>query len=66
MRSEETYFITALSAIALLLSTHVAIVLKALGWQINIATVVSVGMSLLLAVIGNSKRRLSNSRYLEG
>lgn len=53
MRSQKAYFIVALSAIALLLALHVATVLQALGWQIPVATVVSVGVSLLIAMIGN-------------
>jgi uncharacterized membrane protein len=53
MRSNKAYFMTALSAMALLLSIHTATVLQELGWRINVATVVSVGVSVLLAVMGN-------------
>jgi uncharacterized membrane protein len=52
-QSQKAYFMTALSAMGLLLSLHTAIVLQALGWRINVATVASVGLSVLLAVIGN-------------
>jgi uncharacterized membrane protein len=53
LRSNQAYAMTALSAMALLTSIHAATVLQALGWQINVATVISVGVSVLLAVIGN-------------
>lgn len=53
MRSQKAYFMTALAAIALLFLVHTASVLQALGWRIDVATVVSVGVSLLLAIIGN-------------
>jgi uncharacterized membrane protein len=53
MRSNKAYFMTGMSAIVLLLSIHSAILLQVLGWQINVATVGAVGVSLLLAVIGN-------------
>ncbi|NEQ26899.1 MAG: hypothetical protein F6K28_49330 [Microcoleus sp. SIO2G3] len=53
VRSQKAYFMTALAAMGLLLSIHASTVLQALGWQINVATVVSVGVSVLLAVIGN-------------
>jgi uncharacterized membrane protein len=53
MRSKKAYFMTGMSAIVLLLSIHSAIILQVLGWQINVATVGAVGVSLLLAVIGN-------------
>jgi uncharacterized membrane protein len=53
LRSKKAYFVTALSSMILLLSLHTAIILQALGWRINVATVAAVGVSILLAVIGN-------------
>jgi uncharacterized membrane protein len=53
IRSQTAYFMTGLAAIALLLSIHVATILRVLGWRIDVATVVGVGVSLLLAIIGN-------------
>ncbi len=53
VRSERAYAATWLAAIALIAATHFATVLQALGWQINVASVVSVGVGILLAIIGN-------------
>jgi uncharacterized membrane protein len=53
VRSKKAYFMTALSAMTLLFSIHASTVLQALGWRINVATIVSVSVSVLLAVIGN-------------
>jgi uncharacterized membrane protein len=53
MRSQKAYFMTGISAMVLLLSIHAATVLQVLGWRTNIATVVSVGVSVLFAIIGN-------------
>lgn len=52
-RSQKAYFMTALSTMALLLALHTATVLQALGWQVNVVSVIAVGLSILLAVIGN-------------
>jgi uncharacterized membrane protein len=52
-RSKKAYFMTALSAMGLLFSIHAATVLQVLGWPINVATVAAVGVSVLLAVMGN-------------
>jgi uncharacterized membrane protein len=52
-RSQKAYSITAIASILLLFSIHTATVLQALDWQINVATVVSVGVSVLIAIIGN-------------
>jgi uncharacterized membrane protein len=52
-RSQKAYSITAIASILLLFSIHTATVLQALGWRINVATVVSVGVSVLIAIIGN-------------
>jgi uncharacterized membrane protein len=53
MRSQKPYAATAIAALLLLLSIHTATILQALGWTVNVAMVVSVGVSLLFAVIGN-------------
>lgn len=52
-RSNKAYFMTTLSATGLLLSIHAATVLQALGRPINVAIVTSVGVSVLLAIMGN-------------
>ncbi|MGF1567119.1 MAG: SdpI family protein [Nodosilinea sp.] len=53
LRSETAYAATWYGTIALLGAIHGATVLQVLGWQINVATVVSVGVGGLLAIIGN-------------
>jgi uncharacterized membrane protein len=52
-RSQKAYSITAIAAMLLVFSIHTATVFQALGWGIDVATVVSVGVSLLIAVTGN-------------
>jgi uncharacterized membrane protein len=52
-RSQTAYSATAIAAMVLLVSIHGATVLQAVGWQIPVATVVAVGVSLLLAILGN-------------
>lgn len=53
LRSEKAYAATWLAAIALLASIHVATIRQAFGGHVDVATVVSVGVGILLAVIGN-------------
>ncbi|MEO1147870.1 MAG: SdpI family protein [Cyanobacteria bacterium J06638_22] len=53
IRSQKAYSITWLASIVLLLALHVATVLKAIGWSIDVAAIVSVGVGVLLVVIGN-------------
>lgn len=52
-RSEKAYAATWLTTIAFLASIHVATVMQALGWHVNVGSVVSVGVSILLIIIGN-------------
>lgn len=52
-RSEKAYAATWLTTIAFLASIHVATVMQALGWHVNVGSVVSVGVSVLLIIIGN-------------
>lgn len=52
-RSQKAYFMTGLSAMTLLLALHTATILQALGRQIDVVAIVSVGVGVHLAIIGN-------------
>ncbi|MBW4461729.1 MAG: SdpI family protein [Nodosilinea sp. WJT8-NPBG4] len=53
MRSQKAYFRVSLATVLLLFLLHTAVILQAMGWPVEVATVVSVGVSLLLATVGN-------------
>jgi uncharacterized membrane protein len=53
MRSQTAYLWTALATIVFLFTIHAAMLLQALGWPVEVVTVISVGVSLLLAIVGN-------------
>ncbi len=59
-----TYWTVANSALLLLLGVHVLVLGKALGWNINMSRVVSIGIGGLFLVIGNLMSRVRPNWFM--
>ncbi|MBD2256555.1 SdpI family protein [Pseudanabaena sp. FACHB-2040] len=53
IRSKKAYSITWLAVTVLLLVLQAAMILQALGWQVDVVTIVSAGVGVLFTIIGN-------------
>ncbi len=65
LRSEKAYSACAIATTVFLGSLHTAIVFSALGWAVDMASVVNVGLGILFIVLGNYASKIRRN-YLFG